>query len=1133
MAPLASRDALTRLPTRTAFDADLLQRLSAGENCTLLLCDLDYLKLINDTFGHLAGDEALQALAEALQTEVPPGGQVYRLGGDEFAVLARESVAALAGWGQGVIQRLSERPDRPLRVSMGIAAWQPGQGGSQALFALADARLYAAKRLGRGRVVHEDVDPALGPGGGRARLLERDEARVQTVAFFQRGRSVPGTRLTVQAAPGGGLSAFLCEADLIAQLLGYQTLHVRGDPQRAARQHDLWEGAALNGVPLRGPLEAALREGRSAAPLAVLLEAPDDLSAAGLAELAPVLAGAQAVMMGQAAGPAHAAGPQRLTLAPLTDRAILALAEAQVGPLGEGGMAWLLRQVQGLPARLGPLLSALRLEAELRAQSVSSLTQGPPQDWEGAVARHVPSARPVPQPHLYGRAPEVREAARRLHGHALLTLTGPAGRGKTRLARQLLAELGGSWPGGAHEVSLRGVRLPEVALARISEVLLGTAVAPVTVETLTQLLRRRPTLLLLDDAAPSALPARVLEAVLAQSPSTRIIVTGHAPMGVRGEASLALAPLPDAHLRAALAAQVTPTDRAEEVDLDALDFLTRYAAGEPDTLTALLPLVGMFGLTGAAKHLERSGRSRQASAGPWPELGPPERRVLAALSTFDGPFDLSWAGEVSGGSSFLLSALIHRQMLLPVGGGLYRLPEQLLNRSQAHLRRHPATCRRAQERGLSHAQATLQAYPPESAAWFSHLDTHYPTLRALLAGRLRVPTPPGPALVRILLHLTPYRLARAYLYDAREDLSSALQGLSSGAHEPDPALRPALHLALASTLQRLGDHAQAYALASGAREQAETLGNLPLLAAGLLTEARILHRRSAYAEAHALYARVHSEVQGAGRPHLLVQALGGMARTAIYTGELNRAQEHVQEALREAASLDRPRLRAELLNTAGLIATERRDLGAAQALMEQALALHETYGGRAGQTLNLTGLAWVALLRGDFALSVQHSGRVLQQAQDSGQSWEIANALVNLGHALARLGQLDEARARHQEAARRAAQCDAPSVVAEALGGLADVLARQHQLGEARALLDFTLAHPGANAEVHSFFAPLRRTLADQSPAPLSAELLALLGGIEGNVVHGKLQGSGHGPGEAQGAGGDGSLSALAPRSRA
>ncbi|MBB5235560.1 diguanylate cyclase domain-containing protein [Deinococcus budaensis] len=1088
----ASRDDLTRLPTRTAFEAELRRRLSDGGCCTLLLCDLDYLKLINDTFGHLAGDEALRILAQTLQAQLRPGWQVYRLGGDEFAVLAAAPKAALAEWGQDVIHRLSRRPDRSLRVSMGVAAWQAGMDGPLALFALADARLLTAKRLGRGQVVDENTASGAGPDRGPSRLLERDEARAQTVAVLQRALSVPGTRLTVQAPPGGGLTAFLREANLIAQTLGYQTLQVQGDPLRAARQHDAWEGATLNGVPLRGSIGAALREGRAGAPLAALLDAPEHLSASALAELAPLLSGAQVVLTGQALGPLGGAGaapgPHLLTLPPLTHRAVLALAEAQVGPLGEGGAAWLLRQVQGLPARLGPQLSALRLEAELRGQSVVALTQGRPQDWEGAVARHVPPGHPPPQPHLYGRAAEMQDAARQLGGHALLTLTGPAGRGKTRLARQLLAELGRQYPGGAHEVPLRGVRLPEVALARISEALLGTAVAPAGVETVTRLLGRRPTLLLLDDAAPYTLPARLIEAMLARSPGTRLIVTARAPLGVQGEASLTLAPLPDDQLRAALAAQADPMDEG------ALDVLTRYAAGEPDTLAALLPLVRMFGLRGAAEHLERSGRSRQAGAGPWPELGSPERRVLAALSTFGGPFDLPWAGQVSEGSSFLLSALIHRHMLLPVGGGLYRLPEQLLDQSRAYLRRRPALLRRVHERGLSRAQAVLRAHPTESAAWFGHLDTHYPTLRALLAGRLHSPTPPDPALVRTVLQLTSYRLTRAYLYDAREDLQAALQGLAHGPGDPDAALQAALQLALASTLQRLGDHAHAFALASEARARAETLGDLPLLGAALLTEARILHRRSAYRDAYALFARVRTEVQEAGRPHLLVRALGGMARSAVYLGELDGAHRDVQEALRQAAVLDRPRLRAELLNTAGLIAIERRDLGAAQALMEQALALHETYGGREGQTLNLTGLAWAALLRGDPALSLQHSGRVLQRAQDSGQSWEVANAMVNLGHALARLGRLDEARARHQEAARLATHCDAPSVVAEALGGLADVLAREHRLGEARALLDLALTHPGANAEVHSFFGPLRRMLDPHPAALLPQELLPLLG---------------------------------------
>ncbi|MBB5297304.1 diguanylate cyclase domain-containing protein [Deinococcus metallilatus] len=1083
----APRDDLTRLHTRAAFQVDLAERAAAPGDCALLLCDLDHLKLINDTFGHLAGDEALRALAATLRAHLRPGWQAYRLSGDEFAVLADVPCAALAAWGQTLLAALAARPDRALRVSMGVADLGPLTRDPQALFAQADARLYTAKRGGRGRVVQEDAAPGR-PGQGHGpqhRLLERDGARAQAVAFLQAARLHAG-RLVVQAPPGSGLSAFLYELDLIAQSLGYQTLRVQGDAARARRQHGAWATATLNTVPQEAPPAALAAQVQPGGPLAVLLDNPDHLDPHTRADLGGLLDRAQAVILGQTHGQAVPAGQTTLLLSPLTDPAVAALAEAQAGEaLGEEAHAWLARRTEGLPARLSPWLSALLLEARLRRQPVRALTQAPPEDWELAVSRHVPQGTPPRLPYLYGRAAELREAALLLRDHALLTVTGPSGRGKTRLAQQLLCEVRPTLAGGAYEVALSGVRSPDLTLARIAEALVGTAVAPADLHAVGRLLERRPTLLLLDAPEPYTLPAATLETLLARSPSTRVIVTAAAPLGLHGEAVLPLAPLPDSTVAATLAEQVPggPKDAA------ALDRLTGEVGGEPGTLEVLLPLVRTFGLSGAVAHLRRGGPGRRAGGAPWPELGATERRVLAALSTFAGPFDLPWAEHVSEASPFLLSALLDHHLLQPVGGGLYRLPDTLLRRGQTHLRRYPGARRSAEERALARAQATLTAHPPESAAWFLHLDTQYPVLRALLAGHLRSPAPPGPALIRLLLGVTPYRLARTYLYDAREDLQTALHALSGA----PTRLTADLQLALAITLQHLGQNGEAQRTVAEAHASAELLGDGELLTRSLLTRARILHRRSAYAQAHALFVSAGAQAQALGAPLLCVRALGGLARSAVYLGDLAAAQTHVQEALRQAEDLGQPQLHAELLNTAAMVATEARDLSRASELFNQALALHESYGGLAGQTLNLTGLAWVALLRGEYGLSVRLSRRVLRQAQDAGSGWEIANALVNLGHALARLGEQAEARASHTEGARLAAQCDAPSVLAEALGGLADLLARDGRPGEARALLDLALTHPGANAEVRGFFAPLHGALTAQAAWPLPAPLLPLL----------------------------------------
>lgn len=127
-------DWLTGLGSRRFLERRLQEGL--GEGWGLVLLDLDGLKQVNDTQGHLAGDRLLKALAESLRRHAL---EAYRLAGDEFVVvLSRENLPRL------------HRALEGFAVSYGVAWAEEGQG--QALLALADARMYRQKHSkGRGR----------------------------------------------------------------------------------------------------------------------------------------------------------------------------------------------------------------------------------------------------------------------------------------------------------------------------------------------------------------------------------------------------------------------------------------------------------------------------------------------------------------------------------------------------------------------------------------------------------------------------------------------------------------------------------------------------------------------------------------------------------------------------------------------------------------------------------------------------------------------------------------------------------------------------------------------------------------------------------------------------------------------
>ena len=297
-------------------------------------------------------------------------------------------------------------------------------------------------------------------------------------------------------------------------------------------------------------------------------------------------------------------------------------------------------------------------------------------------------------------------------------------------------------------------------------------------------------------------------------------------------------------------------------------------------------------------------------------------------------------------------------------------------------------------------------------------------------------------------------------------------------------MRQQLSLALANVLQQLGEHPAAQELL--ARLPRDGPWQVPIA----LTEARVLHRRSQYQQSHALFGWVSA--QAGLSAEQAVRAQDGLARSAIYLGQLAEAEQQSASAQQQLAGLDEPLLLSDVLNTAALVAAEQRELERAEELFGQALKIHQTFGHRQGLTLNLTGLAWTALLSGDFVRSAVLSRQVLRQAQDAGQAWEIANALINLGHALTKSGELEQARQVYQQGEQLAAQHDAPSLVAEALGGLAEVLSLQGSFRAGQRPAQHGAGHPGANAEMQQFFEPLRMQL-QPSGAPAATPAAFLL----------------------------------------
>lgn len=166
----AAEDFLTGLANQRAFYRACTAEFARAERedlpTAIVAVDLDHFKSINDTHGHLYGDEVLKAVADSLRKAVRPHDTVARLGGEEFALLlpgaTLEDAVVVAERARAEISRVA-LVDRVLSASAGVASHPQADAPATRLLQLADRALYAAKHMGRDRTVRYEAHIAAAP----------------------------------------------------------------------------------------------------------------------------------------------------------------------------------------------------------------------------------------------------------------------------------------------------------------------------------------------------------------------------------------------------------------------------------------------------------------------------------------------------------------------------------------------------------------------------------------------------------------------------------------------------------------------------------------------------------------------------------------------------------------------------------------------------------------------------------------------------------------------------------------------------------------------------------------------------------------------------------------------------------
>jgi predicted ATPase/class 3 adenylate cyclase/uncharacterized protein HemY len=602
----------------------------------------------------------------------------------------------------------------------------------------------------------------------------------------------------------------------------------------------------------------------------------------------------------------------------------------------------------------------------------------------------------------------------------LVTLTGPGGIGKTRLALQVAAELVDAFADGVWFTRLSRLVDPTLVVPTIAQTLgLKETGSHPLADLLQAYVADRRLLLVLDNFEQVVGAAPELAALLGSSPGLRLLVTSRVSLHLRGEHEYPLAPLPlppDLHhlptpeQLSQYAAVALFFERAQAVRpdftvtaanapaiadicvrLDGLPLAIELAASRvrvlsPEALLARLSSQ-LKVLTGGARDLEERQQTMRAAIA-WSEqlLLPAEQGLLRRLAVFVGGCTLGAAEAVcvppEGGEPLELDVLDGLSTLVDHSlvqqreeggesrfGLLHVIREYALERLAEHgeaealMRAHAHYCRALVE------QAGPELTGSRAHAWTSRLDQDYDNLRAALEW---AHAHDELALVADLAHgLRHYWLRRALFREGVHYL-----GWGVAASEGEQSARPEQ---------------------PGVRQQRAELD----LAHGQL----LLHRGQPEVSVTALQ-RALSAFRERHDRRGEAAALAAVGEAGRYTGQYEAAVDSLEQSLAITREVGDRQGEGVALSRLGQVALRRGQLEAAEGYLEQALIILREVGDRLSEEEVLSALGQAALGRGQLETAAGYLEQSLAMARESGDRQGVGEALAELGQVALRRGQL-------------------------------------------------------------------------------------------------------------------------------
>ncbi len=561
---------------------------------------------------------------------------------------------------------------------------------------------------------------------------------------------------------------------------------------------------------------------------------------------------------------------------------------------------------------------------------------------------------PRPAASFVGREREVSDVVELLQDRArLVTLSGPGGSGKTRLAIESAAALVPDFRNGVFWIGLAALREPALVAETVAQTL-GAK------DGVAEHIGERELLLLLDNFEHVVDAAPELGSLLESCPNLRLLVTSRELLRIRGEVEYAVPPLPQPEAVELFRArsQLPPSDDIAELcrRLDNLPLAVELAAARTRVLSPAQILERLSQRLDLLKG-GRDSESRQQTLRATIEwscelLTEEERRLFARLSVFVGGCTLEAAETVCGADLDTLQSLVDKSLIRFVDGRFWMLEtirEFALERLQ-----ETGGAEDLRQRHGAYFLGLGELAKPElhgwnSSIWFDRLQAEHDNIRAVLGDALEH-GPAGVAL-RLVAAVSSFWLTRGYWSEARRWLESAL----ADGTESDPQLRRDVLADAGLVAVWQGDFERGSAAADELLAlAAETDSNR---ARAVLLAGIVANRSGDLDRAAQLYAETAQLARELGDSRLLSIAVNNLGDVALNRGEYERALEFFEESLAIGRGLQDHDLLARALTNLGFTALMLGDIQRTRSLLRDALIAAREIGHVEGFTYGFAGLA--------------------------------------------------------------------------------------------------------------------------------------------------------------------------------